>query len=484
MCSMVEPHTPPPCYDSITAANAHRASGVDWGLHDRRQHCSRFMKMTSYGRPFSKDFLELYSAMVISTPFSKNRSRFRTIDSSCTLLQLFNTLENLELSQMNRLKGNTGNKLLKSTTKFTVPKKAAKCLCEMFLNARLLQVVHNPMAKKFTTEKCVLQLTDKGISVVARFLHHNGDDSINANVSLPSNDSSPVIIPVSRFSSTDQVLQDASFPEMLLQRMLGPSPKCMRSRNESLVPIYLSTIHGKKRPPHATKYLLFGIDIAEWLMNHTMLLDWNEVVSVANNLLLYSYLAHTQTTSDPYSFSFEKGVSYYLTPKALETVGWIENPSGASIIQHIQQLDSHSSNKELLESILKKPSLQTYFFEFLKKNFCDENQQFYSEVCEFNDFFSQASQANDIIAVRESFVHACGIYNCFLSPAAPNAVNLPSDLYERISNHMSLAMEVEPLDEWLRIVHKLFLEAQALILDLMAGDSLLKFLESHHPDDQ
>ncbi|CAA91077.1 regulator of G-protein signaling Rgs1 [Schizosaccharomyces pombe] len=474
MPALHNPSSPPPSYEAVTSYR--NGNSIDSG--DKRQQCSRLMKITSNGRPYSKDFLELFSTMVISTNFSRNRYRFSYVENSCTLLQLLSTLENLQLSQVNRIKSRCGSKVLKSTTKFTIPKTAAKCLCNTFLNARLLQIVNNPSARKFSNEKCLLQLTRKGYSVVSEFLQHNGHNSQAELYASKWNHSAPVIVSISRFSSTDQILKDSSFCEMLLVRMLGSVHEIGKSKNPLLVPVYsVSSPSPKDSLSKVTKYQMFGIDIAEWLMCNTMLLDWSEMETVASDLLIHSYIAYENNSETPLKFSYAKGVSYFLTGKGIATLGWTKNVSNNKLINKINEVEKGSTNKEILETILRKPNLQTYFFEFLKKNFCDENQRFYSEVCEFNDYFSHANETNDHEAIRESFAHACGIYNCFLSSNAPNAVNLPSDLYEKITNHMALAMEVEPLNEWLQLIHILLLEAQTAVLDLMAGDSLLKFLE-------
>ncbi|EEB05963.1 regulator-G-protein signaling Rgs1 [Schizosaccharomyces japonicus yFS275] len=447
-------------------------------LESKHQKSTRFMQLTYVGRPFSKDFLELFGAMIVSTPFSSHRMYFKTFENTCTLKQLLFTLENLQLNLVHRIDGdaNGTGKIIKSTTKFSVPKKVAKCLCQMFLNARLITSVSDAYARKLTSEKTLLRLTRKGASVVDQFIQQNAVKDYPFPAQMLKDPL--ILVPINRMQDTDLVYRDETLIQTLLQRMLGNRPLLEDGLDSRRVIVYEradTSVRGQKR----LQYELYGIDVMEWLMNNTMLLDWTELQDIANDFLLYGLLEHERPTSQTMVFSYHKGTSYIITASGIEVLGWHQFGKAKRIAKLIQELRKTKSNVEIVEQILKMPNLHTSFYEFALHNYCEENARFYEDTRDFQECCQVALREKDETLLRECFTQAYRIYNCYLSVNAPNRLNIPDEIYRRVVAHMARAMEDDSMAEWVEGVHILFAEVREHVTDLMAGDSLMKFLEQN-----
>ncbi|KAI0899865.1 hypothetical protein F4806DRAFT_268554 [Annulohypoxylon nitens] len=142
------------------------------------QTSSRLLRMTDDDRPFTKDFKDLFSTLIVSLlPLSAHRVRLTRIEHTFLSEDAINNLGSLKFSQSNRMpdpKDPSRIVTTTTTTTFSMAKDMARSICQRFLDARFIESADGKMQQVYTMKGSVWQLTPKGVCVLDRFCSRNG----------------------------------------------------------------------------------------------------------------------------------------------------------------------------------------------------------------------------------------------------------------------------------------------------------------------
>ena len=133
--------------------------------------------MTDEERPFTRDFEDLFSTLMVSLPLSSHRVRFQKVDHTFTSEEAINNLGSLKFSQSNRMpdpKDQSRIVTTTTTTTFSMAKEMARSVCQRFMDARFVESADGKPVPTFPLKNAVWQLTPKGMHVLTRFCQRNG----------------------------------------------------------------------------------------------------------------------------------------------------------------------------------------------------------------------------------------------------------------------------------------------------------------------
>ncbi|KAJ8607678.1 hypothetical protein MRB53_040141 [Persea americana] len=186
------------------------------------QTSSKAVRTTAEGRPFTKDFEDLFSTLITSLPLRSHRARFQKVEHSFLCEEAIANLSSLTLKQSNRMPDpNQAARWIvtTTTTSFSMTPDMAKRTCQRFVEARFVESAEGKSLKEFPTKGVVYQLTLKGIQVLKRFCDRNGIDEPHLQPLLRRAQMHVVVL--ERNTNTDKPIQDRSTIEVLFRRMCG-----------------------------------------------------------------------------------------------------------------------------------------------------------------------------------------------------------------------------------------------------------------------
>ncbi|CZR62379.1 related to developmental regulator flbA [Phialocephala subalpina] len=483
------------------------------------QTSSRLLRMTSDERPFTRDFKDLFSTLVVSLPLQAHRVRLTRIEHSFLSEEAINNLGSLKFSQSNRMpdpKDPSRIVTTTTTTTFSMAREMARSVCQRFLEARFIESADGKQAKEFTMKSSVWQLTPKGIHILERFCSKNGINQkhVSELISSPRNTMQLVIL--ERDTATDKLSSDRSTIEVIFRRFIGtngPNIKASTSSADSdSLSEYKDGIAGvrmaserKIGSPVRTMYQTFtGKAAVDWLMDCCTTVDRRETSEIAGLFMEQeliwcvqpdrSFMAQFQEKDRPL-FQPTKHAIYQMTQKGKDVVNMTQrertSESGEPSSSAARAGVSRDSNTQKLDKILNDPALRLLFRENLRDTHCEENLSFYLDVDEFLKSCKSAIKANspsrsgkgspagNLDAVKETMASAYGIYNAFLAPGSPCELNIDHLLRNQLATRMTKAVGQDAaMVESLKEVTKLFEEAQLSVFKLMASDSVPKFMKS------
>jgi hypothetical protein len=112
------------------------------------QTSSHLLRMTDDDRPFTKDFEDLFSTLIVSLlPLSAHRVRLIKIEYTFLSEDAINNLSSLKFSQANRIRDpNNPSSIITTTvtTTFSMAKNVARSTCQRFVEARLIESAGAP----------------------------------------------------------------------------------------------------------------------------------------------------------------------------------------------------------------------------------------------------------------------------------------------------------------------------------------------------
>ncbi|KAK6529005.1 hypothetical protein TWF694_004228 [Orbilia ellipsospora] len=472
------------------------------------QSSSRLLRMTQDDRPFTRDFKDLFSTLMVSLPLTPHRLRFKTYSFTFTSDQAVNNLGSLKFSQSNRMpdpKDPSRIVTTTTTTTFSMAKEMARTVCQKFVAARFMEAVGEKSTTPFTSKNILWQLTPKGIHVLERFCQRNGINSphIMALLSSPLNTMRLVIL--ERDPVTDKVSQDKSTTEIIFRRFAGTTPNIkptVTASDSDSVSEYGDGVTGiklaetRKIYDKIVKYSFTGKSAVDWLLDCCTTIEPVETHEIAG---LFARFGLVQCVVDDKIFlqqepkkEFQptKSAIYIVTERGKRVAGWIDaergslengkakngHANGAHKVSRRDAGENRETNTTRLSCILADPALRLLFREFLRETLCEENLSFWLEVNDFQLQFSALNQKT-LENIRESLAHAYGIYNAFLAPGSPCELNIDHTLRQDLAARMTRAVaksEQEMLHN-LKEVAGLFERAQEQVFKLMASDSVPKF---------
>lgn len=416
------------------------------------QTSSRLLRMTDEERPFTRDFEDLFSTLMVSLPLSPHRIRFQKVEHTFTSEEAINNLGSLKFSQSNRMpdpKDPTRIVTTTTTTTFSMAKEMARSVCQRFMDARFIESADGKPVPSFPLKNAVWQLTPKGMHVLTRFCQRNGIIQRHVLEVLDSYRNTMQLVILERDGTSDKLSHDRATIEVIFRRFAGQEGPNIKlsittSDSDSLSDYYNGLIGVKmakerKVLDRVVQNTFTGKAAVDWLMDCCTTVDRREVYEIAalfvNYALIWAvvedrvYLAQNPGAS---GFQPTKNAIYGLTEKGQRVAGWLareESTSGddsrgdASKSGKGRKDGRHAprdSNNNRLNIIVNDAALRLLFREFLRDTHCEENLSFYIEVREFTRSYDNAERAKAFTrldAIRENLAAAYGRFHFHISSA-------------------------------------------------------------------
>ncbi|CAG5182246.1 uncharacterized protein ALTATR162_LOCUS10065 [Alternaria atra] len=453
------------------------------------QTSSRLLRMTDDERPYTRDFKDLFSTLMVSLPLTAHRVRFRMIDFTFTSDEAITNLGSLKFSQSNRMpdpKDSSRVVTTTTTTTFSMAKEMARSVCQKFLEAKFVESVEGKT--DFMNKSSVWQLTPKGIHILERFCTRNGIASAHVKAVIESNRNPRQLVVLERNTETDKLHHDEQTVEILFRRFIGTTANETQSDSDSIhefskCDVGVKLVKHRPTSQRQYEYTFNGRNAAQWLMDCTTMVDPRESVEVGSLFLQLKLIAPVDPRNSEHQFQPSKQVHYYITNHGERVAGWLleEVPSGGEIAVKSRDGVARDSNSNRTNVIIRNPSWRLLYREFLKETMCEENLSFYLEVQQFNKQYRDAINDkgdNKVETIRETLAAAYGLYNAFLAPGSPNELNIDHGLRTQLATRMTRAVgDDAAMLQSLNEVASLFEKAQQSIFKLMSSDSVPKFVK-------
>ncbi|KAK3110664.1 hypothetical protein LTR53_007373 [Teratosphaeriaceae sp. CCFEE 6253] len=462
------------------------------------QTSSRLLRMTVDDRPFSRDFKDLFSTLMVSLPLTPHRVRFTRVEHTFTTEEAITNLGSLKFSQSNRMpdpKDTSRIVTTTTTTTFSMAKEMARSVCMRFLEARFVESVDGKT--DFNSKSAVWQLTPKGMHVLVRFCQRNGIHQRHVNEVLDSPRNMMQLVILERQPDTDKLVDDAPTVHVVFRRFAGDAGPNMRppgpDPDSDGTSDYATGLVGVKmqksrRNDREAPYTFNGKATYDWLIDCCTVVDKREVFELAQLFILHELMVPASEDRGGQSssgrFQASKQVLYGISQKGMRVAGWISSPNGAVNGDALAQRQLppgviRDSNTNRMTVIIRDPALRLLFREYLRETHCEENLSFYVEVKAFLSEYERAKRdaaSPRLDVIRETLASAYSLYNAFLAPGSPCELNIDHNLRNALAGRMTRAVgEDEQMLRSLDEVAVLFDQAQSSVFKLMASDSVPKF---------
>ncbi|KAJ5671204.1 hypothetical protein N7507_000331 [Penicillium longicatenatum] len=465
------------------------------------QTSSRLLRMTEDERPFTKDFMDLFSTLMVSLKLDSHRVRFTRYDHTFTSEEAINNLGSLKFSQSNRMpdpKDPSRIVTTTTTTTFSMAKEMARSVCQRFVDARFIEPVDGKALPIFPLKGALFQLTPKGINILQRFCQRNGITARHVMDVLESPRNTMQLVNLERDTESDKLSHDRATIEVIFRRFAGqegPNIKSSISTSDSdSLSDYTNGLVGVKMARERKLQdgkiytnTFTGKGAVDWLMDCSTTIERRETCLIAELFLKYGLITMIQDDKAfPDSnavFQPSKYSIYCITDRGQRVCGWIardKNRDNNANTTYDNRGMPRDSNNARLTHILGDPALRLLFREFLRYSLCEENLSFYLDVSEFTANYHKSEKAgvfNKVDSVRETLAAAYGLYNAFLAPGSPCELNIDHALRNSLASRMTKAVgDDESMFKSLQEVVHLFELAQTSVFKLMSSDSVPKFL--------
>lgn len=416
----------------------------DTGHSNSKMHqtSSRLLRMTDEERPFTRDFKDLFSTLIVSLPLSAHRVRFQKVDHTFTSEEAINNLGSLKFSQSNRMpdpKDPSRIVTTTTTTTFSMAKEMARSVCQRFMDARFIEVADGRQVNTFSLKGAVWQLTPKGMHVLHRFCQRNGINQRHVLDLLDSSRNSMQLVILERDPQTDKLSHDRATVEVLFRRFVGqegPNVKSTYSTSDvdSVNEVYNGFIGVKmakerKILDRIVENTFTGKATVDWLMDCCTTVDRRESFEVAEAFVQYNLIwaviedkVFVHQNPGAAKFQPTRNAIYAVTDKGKRIAGWIsresspeseskELPMPTAAPNRSDGKHLRDSNNNRLTAIVTNSALRLLFREYLRDTHCEENLAFYLEVREFTrhyDMSERAKMFTRLDAIRESLAAAYG----------------------------------------------------------------------------
>ncbi|KAM3562991.1 hypothetical protein ARSEF4850_002532 [Beauveria asiatica] len=447
------------------------------------QTSSRLLRMTDDDRPYTRDFKDLFSTLVVSLlPLSAHRVRLSKVEYTFLSEDAINNLGSLKFSQSNRMpdpKDPSRIVTTTTTTTFSMAKDMARSICQRFVEARFIESADGKYQQVYTMKGGVWQLTPKGVAILNRFCARNGIQQKQVGELATTSNLQLVIL--ERDLQSDKLISDWGTVEVIFRRFMGSESRNIKSSVNGRT--YQNTFTGR-----AT---------TDWLMDCSTIVDRRETIEIASLFVQYDLIealtqdrAYLSQIPSHNLFQPTKHAIYQVTQRGKDIL------SGASSRGRASESEAgtgsqrngitRDSNTQRLDKILNDPALRLLFRENLDETHCEENLSFYKDVDEFVHACKsgicaakKSPNANSMDSIKEIMAQAYGIYNAFLAPGSPCELNIDHQLRNNLATRMTKAVGQDvAMIETLEEVTALFEDAQNAVFKLMASDSVPKFLRN------
>ena len=418
-------------------------------LNKMHQTSSRLLRMTDEERPFTRDFEDLFSTLMVSLPLSAHRVRFQKVEHTFTSEEAINNLGSLKFSQSNRMpdpKDPSRIVTTTTTTTFSMAKEMARSVCQRFMDARFIESADGKYVASFPLKNAVWQLTPKGMHVLTRFCQRNGINQRHVLDVLDSARNTMQLVILERDSTTDKLSHDRATIEVIFRRFTGQEGPNIKSSitssdSDSLSDYYNGLIGVKmakerKILDHMFKNTFTGKAAVDWLMDCCTTVDRREVYEIAELFVSHGLMESVVEDKvfvhqNPGATRFQptKNAIYILSEKGERVAGWKPDDKDSDDARTTSTKTSNGkkdrssardSNNNRLQAIVTDAALRLLFREFLRDTHCEENLSFYLEVRDFTksyDIAERAGMFNRPESIRENLAAAYGLsYYNFKTP--------------------------------------------------------------------
>ena len=378
--------------------------------------------MTEEERPFTRDFEDLFSTLMVSLPLNTHRVRFQKIDHTFTSEEAINNLGSLKFSQSNRMpdpKDPSRIVTTTTTTTFSMAKEMARSVCQRFMDARFVEHADAKIIPTFPLKNAVWQLTPKGMHVLTRFCQRNGINQRHVLDLLDSPRNAMQLVILERDGGSDKLSHDDATIEVIFRRFAGqhgPNVKnsTSASDNDSLSDYYNGLIGVKlarerKILDRVVQNTFTGKAAVDWLMDCCTTVDRREVFEIAELFVTHSLVwavvedkVYAHQNPGAARFQPTKNAIYGFTKEGQQVAGWIprdevasdeDKKSKAARGGREAKVSVRDSNNNRLNIIVNDAALRLLFREYLRDTHCEENLAFYLEVREFTKSYDSAERA-------------------------------------------------------------------------------------------
>ncbi|KAM5344583.1 hypothetical protein ACJ41O_013118 [Fusarium nematophilum] len=477
-----DPNHPPTKYPA-TANNMHQTS-------------SRLLRMTDNDRPFTRDIMDLFSTLVISLlPLSAHRVRLTKVEYTFLSKDAINNLESLKFSQSNRMpdpKDPSRIVITTTSTTFAMAKDMARSICQRFVEARFIESADSKYQQVYNMRGSVLleewYPAEEGVS-----------ELVNVGTTQ--------LVLLERDFQSDKLLHDRGTIEVIFRRFVGAEHRNIKSTvnaaDSDSLHDYKDGLTGVKmaaeRKVNGKTYrdTFTGKATTDWLMNCSTIVDKRETVEVACLFVEFELMepvaqdrAYMSQNLGYNVFQPTKYAIYQISQQGKDLIdgsgstGRASESEGGAVSQ--RNGITRDSNTQKLDKILNDPALRLLFRENLRDTHCEENLSFYQDVdgfvcnCKALTHVAQKSpNSTSMDGLKEIMAQAYGIYNAFLAPGSPCELNIDHQFRNNLATRITKAtgQDVAMIDT-LQEVTSLFEDSRNAVFELMASDSVPKFLRS------
>ena len=431
--------TPPPGQEPESAPTTRNLQGA---LNKMHQTSSRLLRMTDEERPFTRDFEDLFSTLIVSLPLSAHRVRFQKVEHTFTSEEAINNLGSLKFSQSNRMpdpKDPSRIVTTTTTTTFSMAKEMARSVCQRFMDARFIESADGKFISSFPLKNAVWQLTPKGMHVLTRFCQRNGINQRHVLDVLDSARNTMQLVILERDSASDKLSHDRATIEVIFRRFAGQEGPNLKSSvtssdSDSLSDYYNGLIGVKmarerKILDHIFKNTFTGKASVDWLMDCCTTVDRREVYEIAELFVSHGLMESVVEDKvfihqNPGAARFQptKNAIFTLSEKGERVAGWRHDENHSEDTPTPTKTSNgkkdrgapRDSNNNRLQSIVNDAALRLLFREFLRDTHCEENLAFYLEVRDFTRSYDNAERAGMFVrpdAIRENLAAAYGSFD-------------------------------------------------------------------------
>ena len=430
-------------------------SNLQSSTNKMHQTSSRLLRMTDEERPFTRDFKDLFSTLMVSLPLAAHRVRFTKIDHTFSSEEAINNLGSLKFSQSNRMpdpKDPSRIVTTTTTTTFSMAKEMARSVCQRFMDARFIDPADGRPVAEFPLKGAVWQLTSKGIYVLQMFCQRNGIAQRHVLDVLDSPRNTMQLVMLERDAATDRLSHDRATVEVLFRRFAGQDgPNFLRgpasdpdSGSGSTLAAQISSHAGhggideyngvvgvrmqreRKILDRVVSHTFTGKAAVDWLMDCCTTVERRETFEIAELFVQHGLIYAAMEDKvfvhqNPAAAKFQptKVAIYGVTEKGQRVAGWTradprsseatlvpstngDEKSGNGVVKvngvkadaaNSSARSTRDSNNHRLMVIVNDPALRLLFREFLRDTHCEENLAFFLEVREFTKHYDISDRA-------------------------------------------------------------------------------------------
>ena len=367
--------------------------------------------MTDEGRPYTKEFQDVFSGLVNALPLTPHRVRFSRVEETFLSEEALTQLSSLKVVQTNKIEHPKGSGKMRSasvTTTYTLPKELALDMCQRFLAARFIESAEHRAITTFGSKGGVWQLTPKGISIVSRYYMRHGTPARQVEELMRRPQMQ--LVTLERVDpKRDKISDDKGTVEVVFRRFAGqdgPNLKLNTQLSDSdSVSEYATGLVGVKmakerRVMEKTIQKSFtGKAASDWLMDCCTTIHRSETIELCEHFVSHNLIAavaedRIYKSQYPNSiFQPTKIAMYVVTEKGQRVCGWLSRDPSISSAGNGDLKERtrgmKDSNSARLNSILQDPALRFLFRDFLLHSMCEENLNFYNETKDFTSNYRQ-----------------------------------------------------------------------------------------------